>query len=423
MKLDTNNPKVMTTEDVSQRTELSVSSLDPASHYVFALLLKKCSATIAASITWTTFGRRRSCPEISVQNAQATNEPASSLTHGTKTNIECNAGFKLEDDYYYYYDVGASYEGVCVDSEWQPPLPSCHVINHCPELITPSTGHLTLKGRQEGSTAHYVCKKGFILDGPQERTCRADGEWVEHDPRCLPMSCVQPPVIDHGEFVPCKHTGRTDIHGTFQDPREGYCIELTCQEHFVESYKVVKVAENPRWQSYGKIPRGARVCKDGEWIGYTDASCKPAARLYPEQEMWHSKIGILQIWKNGDWETASSPDGSENIPCSTMSCVYGNLARSVVITGNPNGVNGVVVTCPKIRFVDTITPYEGKLEVLVRKEWHKLCYADYVTQDHQAEIRNVCEMLGATPLNPTFVPRTMGMTGYTLVCPSSARTM
>lgn len=422
MKVDTNNPKGMTTEDVGQRAELSVSSLDPASHYVFALLLKKCSATIAVSITLTTFGRQRSCPEISVQNAQATNKPASSLTHGTKTNIECNAGFKLEDDYY-YYDVGASYEGVCVDSEWQPPLPSCHVINHCPELITPSHGHLTLKGRQEGSTAHYVCKKGFILDGPQERTCRADGEWVEHDPRCLPMSCVQPPVIDHGEFVPCKHTGRTDVHGTFQDPREGYCIQLTCQEHFVESYKVVKVAENPRWQSYGKIPRGARVCKDGEWIGYTEASCKPAARLYPELEMWHSKIGILQIWKNGDWEKASSPDGSENIPCSTMSCVYGNLARSLVVTGNPNGVNGVLVTCPKIRFVDTITPYEGKLEVLVRKEWQKLCYADYVTQDHQAEIRKVCEMLGAAPRNPTFVPRTMGMTGYTLVCPSSARTM
>ena len=422
MKLDTNNPKDMTTEDVSEQVELSLSSLDPASHYVFALLLKKCSATIATSITLTTFGRRRACPEISVQNAQATNEPASSLTHGTKTNIECNAGFKLEDDYY-YYEVGSSYDGVCVDSEWQPPLPSCHSINHCPELSIPSNGHLTLKSKREGSTAHYVCKKGFKLDGAQDRTCRADGEWEEDDPRCLPMSCVQPPSIDHGEFVPCKHTGRTNIHGSLQDPREGYCVQLTCQEHFVESYKVVKVPENPRWQSYGKIPRGARVCKDGEWIGYTDASCKPAARLYPEQETWYSKTGILQIWKNGDWETASSPDGSENIPCSTMSCVYGNLARSVVITGNPNGVNGVAVTCPKIRFVDTITPYEGTLEVLMNREWKKLCYADYVTQDHPAEIRKMCEMLGATPHNPTFVPRNMGMTGYTLACPSSAGTM
>lgn len=422
MKLDTNNPKDMNTEDVGKQVELSVSSLDPASHYVFALLLKKCSATIAASITLTTFGRGRACPEISVQNAQATNEPASSLTHGTKTKIECNAGFKLEDDYY-YYKVGSSFEGVCVDSEWHPPLPSCHAINHCPELIIPSHGHLTLKSKREGSTAHYVCKKGFKLDGAQERTCRADGEWEEDDPRCLPMSCVQPPSIDHGEFVPCKHTGRTDIHGSLQDPREGYCIQLTCQKHFVESYKVVTVPENPRWQSYGKIPRGARVCKDGEWIGYTDASCKPAARLYLEEETWHSKVGILQIWKNGDWETASSPDGSENIPCSTMSCVYGNLARSVVIAGNPNGVNGVVVTCPKIRFVDTITPYEGTLEVLVNKDWKKLCYTDYVTQDHRAEIHKMCEMLGAAPHNPTFVPRNMGMTGHTLACPSSAGTM
>ena len=206
MKLDISNPKDMTTEDVSEQVELSVSSLDPASHSVFALLLKRCSATIATSITLTTFGRRRACSKISVQNAQATNEPASSLTHGTKTNIECNVGFKLEDDYY-YYEVGSSYEEVCVDSEWQPPLPSCHAINHCPELIIPSHGHLTVKDRQEGSTAHYVCKKGFKLDGAQERTCRADGEWEKDDPRCLPMSCVQPPSIDHGEFVPCKHTG------------------------------------------------------------------------------------------------------------------------------------------------------------------------------------------------------------------------
>lgn len=181
------------------------------------------------------------------------------------------------------------------------------------------------------------------------------------------MSCVQPPSIDHGEFVLCKHTGHTDLYDSLQDPREGYCIQLSCQEHFVESYKVVKVPENLRWQSDGKIPRGARVCKDGEWIGYTDTSCKPAARLHPEEETWHSKIGILQRWKNGDWEYASTLDGSENIPCSTMSCVYGNLARSVVISGSPNGVNGVAVTCPKIRFVDTITPYEGTLEVLVNK--------------------------------------------------------
>lgn len=398
MKLDISNPKDMTTEDVSEQVELSVSSLDPASHYVFALLLKRCSATIATSITLTTFGRRRACSKISVQNAQATNEPASSLTHGTKTNIECNVGFKLEDDYY-YYEVGSSYEGVCVDSKWQPPLPSCHAINHCPELIIPSHGHLTLKDRQEGSTAHYVCKKGFKLDGAQERTCRADGEWEKDDPRCLPMSCVQPPSIDHGEFVPCKHTGHTDLYDSLQDPREGYCIQLSCQEHFVESYKVVKVPENLRWQSDGKILRGARVCKDGEWIGYTDTSCKPAARLHPEEETWHSKTGILQRWKNGDWEYASTLDGSENILCSTMSCVYGNLARSVVISGSPNGVNGVAVTCPKIRFVDTITPYEGTLEVLVSKEWEKFCYADYVTQDLQAEM---CKMLGAEPHNPTM---------------------
>ena len=96
MKVDTNNPKGMTTEDVGRQVTVSVSTLNPASHYVFALFLRKCSATIATSFTLTTFGRRRACPKIGVQNALATNEPALSVTHGTKTNIKCNSGFKME---------------------------------------------------------------------------------------------------------------------------------------------------------------------------------------------------------------------------------------------------------------------------------------------------------------------------------------
>ena len=426
MKVDTNNPKGMTTQDVGRQVTVSVSTLDPASHYVFALFLRKCSATIATSFTLTTFGRRRACPKISVQNALAKNEPALSVTHGTKTNIICNSGFKMEDEYY-YYDAGAHYEGVCVDSRWQPPLPECHVIKHCPpELIEPSHGQLTVKGQQEGSTANYVCNKGFKLDGLRERTCRSDGKWEANDPRCVPIDCLKKPTIAHGEFVACD-TNRPDIHGTFQDPREGYCIQLTCQQYYLESYKFIQGDEKPKFQetrrkfkilSPGKIPSGARVCEDGVWVSDTDTTCQPTARLHDEQEAWYSKSGILQIWKNGEWETAKQKDGSEHIPCYAMSCVYGNpgLLSSQTLSSQPHPLNGIKVVCPKIRFVDTITPYEGKLEVLVKRRWEKLCYDDHVTQNPQKEMKEVCEVLGAEANQPSLVPRNIGMTGFILLC-------
>ena len=420
MKLDTNNPKGMTTVDVGGQATVSVSSLDPASHYVFALFLRKCSATIATSFTLTTFGRRSSCPRISVQNAQATNEPALSVTHGTKTNIKCNSGFKMEDEYY-YYDAGAHYEGVCIDSKWQPPLPSCHIIKHCPpDLIAPSNGQLTVKGQQEGSTACYVCNRGFKLDGVQERTCRADGEWEENDPRCLPIGCMKKPTIANGEFVPCDNN-RPDIHGTFQDPREGYCLQLICQQFYfvsVEKKVVIQVERKSKILRSREIPRGGRVCAEGEWLGYTDATCKPVSRLSDEQEAWYSKSGILQILKNGGWEAAKQRDGSENLPCSAMSCVYGNPGRlsSKTLHVLPQSPNGIKVVCPKIRFVDTITPYEGKLEVLVKRRWERLCYDHYMTQNPQKEMKEICEVLGAETHQPSLVPQNIGMTGFILKC-------
>ena len=240
------------------------------------------------------------------------------------------------------------------------------------------------------------------------------------------MDCLKKPTIAHGEFVACD-TNRPDIHGTFQTPREGYCIQLTCQRYYLESYKFIKGEGKPKFQearrkskilSSGKIPSGARVCEDGLWVGDTVATCQPTARLRDEQEAWYSKSGILQIWKNGEWETAKQKDGSEHIPCYAMSCLYGNpgLLSSQTLSSQPQPLNGIKVVCPKIRFVDTITPYEGKLEVLVKRRWEKLCYDDHVTQNPQKEMKEICEVLGAEANQPSLVPRSIGMTGFILAC-------
>ena len=35
-----------------------------------------------------------------------------------------------------------------------------------------------------GAVARYTCEAGFVLSGPAERVCRADGEWSGMAPTC-----------------------------------------------------------------------------------------------------------------------------------------------------------------------------------------------------------------------------------------------
>lgn len=101
-----------------------------------------------------------------------------------------------------------------------------------------------------------------------------------------------------------------------------------------------------------------------------------------------------------------------------MSCVYGNPGRlsGQSLDFQPNSLNGIKVVCPKIRFVDTMTPYEGMLEVLVTRRWEKLCYDNHVTQNPQKEMKEIGEVLGAQANQPSLVPRNIGMTGFILDC-------
>ena len=36
---------------------------------------------------------------------------------------------------------------------------------------------------------HYLCKKNFLLDGPQKVTCLANGEWSAPPPHCRGEAC------------------------------------------------------------------------------------------------------------------------------------------------------------------------------------------------------------------------------------------
>lgn len=48
---------------------------------------------------------------------------------------------------------------------------------------------------EAGFEIHYLCKKNFLLDGPQKVTCLSNGSWSESPPFCRGKGPSPLPVI------------------------------------------------------------------------------------------------------------------------------------------------------------------------------------------------------------------------------------
>ena len=140
-------------------------------------------------------------------------EPA----HGTKSIIQCDANYRLGNE-------DNATKSICLDTIWVPSLFKCESIRNelCLFLKKPTYGEVSLTGLSFGSKAHYVCHKGYCLDGEKERTCKGR-VWGGTRPRCQPLRCPAPRYGKNGEYVPCPHINYTKTYGTFRWPREGYC--------------------------------------------------------------------------------------------------------------------------------------------------------------------------------------------------------
>ena len=155
----TTDPTSIRKTPVNGRTSLAVASLNASLHYVFALALENCNATIAVSHTLTTYGRERNCPAVNVRRSVAQYSGHFSdvtATHGTNVTITCNAGYTLTQD------SDTALNTTCLDGQWIPSLPTCSRIKRCPALSKPYNGDVFTNGREEGSKASYVCHKGFL---------------------------------------------------------------------------------------------------------------------------------------------------------------------------------------------------------------------------------------------------------------------
>ncbi|XP_030809382.1 complement factor H [Camarhynchus parvulus] len=118
---------------------------------------------------------------------------------GSKAFFSCPVGFQL---------VGTK-DITCIDGKWQSP-PHC-LETPClpPESVentdVPRLENPNLRIEREGKTMYlagarlkYVCRSGYMLNGPTERSCSM-GNWTAA-PSCLEMPCGSVPKVANAQF-------------------------------------------------------------------------------------------------------------------------------------------------------------------------------------------------------------------------------
>ena len=111
----------------------------------------------------------------------------SSFTFSSIVSYVCDEGYRLS---------GASQRLCQANGEWDQPIPTCQVVQ-CPRA-TIVNGSPSTFTRDFGTVVRFTCRSRHRLEGPEERTCMADGTWSGDDPVCVKIICPPPPSLSNG---------------------------------------------------------------------------------------------------------------------------------------------------------------------------------------------------------------------------------
>ncbi|XP_075161744.1 uncharacterized protein LOC142234478 isoform X2 [Haematobia irritans] len=129
---------------------------------------------------------------------------------------------------------------------------TCQIVqemrDHCQPLEAPANGaiHCTKyrhkKKRFYNTRCKVWCNPGFELQGPSHRHCNASGQWDLHESVCLPMTCPQMPLPQHGIISPASCTfGKISV---------GEQCHLKCNAGHVPAGAAVAVCTSHKQWSY-----------------------------------------------------------------------------------------------------------------------------------------------------------------------------
>uniref|UniRef100_A0A667ZKN9 Sushi, von Willebrand factor type A, EGF and pentraxin domain-containing protein 1 n=1 Tax=Myripristis murdjan TaxID=586833 RepID=A0A667ZKN9_9TELE len=113
------------------------------------------------------------------------------------------------------------YEYQCLPSlRWSGTPPVCHPVT-CGEPPLVEHAHYTFKTNTYLSTVTYTCAEGYRPQGSMEVVCEATQEWSRPSPRCTRVLCSDPPALKDAVTIGDNHALGDKVHYVC---KEGYTL-------------------------------------------------------------------------------------------------------------------------------------------------------------------------------------------------------
>ncbi|XP_078667428.1 sushi, von Willebrand factor type A, EGF and pentraxin domain-containing protein 1-like [Branchiostoma floridae x Branchiostoma belcheri] len=163
------------------------------------------------------------CTPMQCQSLTAPANGALSTTatsYQTVVNFTCNTGYVLN---------GTTNTTCQADGTWSNPVPTCTPIQ-CHTLMVPTNGVLSTTATSYQTVVTFTCNTGYVLNGPTNTTCQANGTWSNPVPTCTPMQCDTLTVPTNGAISTTATSYQTVVNFTCNT---GYVLNgttnTTCQ--------------------------------------------------------------------------------------------------------------------------------------------------------------------------------------------------
>eukprot|EP00111_Clytia_hemisphaerica_P006027 TCONS_00017431-protein len=110
--------------------------------------------------------------------------------------------FTCNKNYHVVNEVATSKKIEClITGFWNQGLPAC-VATTCQRPVNPPKLTSTCSGEKVGDKCSFTCAQGYTLIGPNERTCKVDGQWSHSLPHCQVVTCPTVRKIDNVNIEP-----------------------------------------------------------------------------------------------------------------------------------------------------------------------------------------------------------------------------
>ena len=226
----------------------------------------------------------------------------STTTFGSVATYSCDNGYRLS---------GQSMTICQADGTWSGSEPTCKIVD-CGQLDDITNGQITQQIHTTyDSVTSYSCDNGYVLIGPNRRTCQADGTWSGSEPSCWTqptcetVDCNRPTESAHG------HLGLSTT--TF-----GSVATYSCDNGYCLSGQSMTICQaDGTWS--GSTPTCA-IVDCGQLDHITNGQITQPTTTYGSSATYSCNIGYRL---NGPATTTCGADGywSGNVPtCAIVDC-------------------------------------------------------------------------------------------------------